>query len=234
MEQKQELTDLINRIEKWSADLGLNLKSTPKEQIMKFFEELGELSKALQEKNVLEIMDGIGDCVVVGAVMASQLRRFSVDVKYNKIPLTGTGIEYTGVYPVCLSGDLPNIFYTLTQDIQRYSNYCNDAFSQEEHGHYLFHFYGKILKSLHQLADCVGLDFNKCVKMAYITIYFRSGQIIDGVFVKREPQARIVISTKELALSVDELIAEVVERAEKNGVKFFKVAFELADDKETV
>lgn len=234
MEQKQELTDLINRIEKWSADLGLNLNSTPKEQVMKFFEELGELSKALQKKNVLEIMDGIGDCVVVGAVMASQLRRFSVDAKYDKMSLTGIGIEYTGVHPICPIEDLSNIFYTLTQDIQRYNNYCNDAFSQEEHGHYLFHFYGKVLKSLHQLANCVGLDFNKCVKMAYTTIHFRSGEIVDGVFVKREPQARIVISTKELALSIDELIAEVVECAEKNGVKFFKVAFELTDDKETV
>lgn len=234
MKQKEELTDLLNRIEKWSADLGLNVNSTPRKQVMKFFEELGELSKALQTKNVLEIMDGIGDSVVVGAVMATQLREFSVSEKYDAMPLTGIGIEYTGVYPICQIEDLPALFYILTQDVQRYNNYCNDAFLQEEHGHYLFQFYGKVLKSLHQLANCVGLDFNKCVKMAYTTIHFRSGEIVDGVFVKRVPQATIVLSTKKLALSIDELIAEVVEYATKEDVKFFKVQFEVVDDKETV
>lgn len=234
MEQKEELTDLLNRIEKWSADLGLNVNSTPIEQVMKFFEELGELSKALQTKNVLEIMDGIGDSVVVGAVMATQLRKFSVSEKYDTMPLTGIGNEYSGVYPIHPIEDLPNIFYTLTQDIQRYNNYCNDAFSQKKHGHYLFHFYGKVLKSLHLLANCIGVDFNKCVKMAYATIYFRSGEIVDGVFIKREPQTTIMISTKKLTLSIDELIAEIVKCAKQADVKFFKVAFELADDKETV
>lgn len=234
MEQKQELTDLINRIEQWSANLGLNLNSTPKEQVMKFFEELGELSKALQKKNVLDIMDGIGDSVVVGAVMATQLRRFSVNEKYDAMPLTGIDNEYTGVYPIYPIEELPALFYILTQDVQRYNNYCNDAFSQEEHGHYLFQFYGKVLKSLHQLANCVGLDFNKCVKMAYTTIHFRSGEIVDGVFVKRKPEQTIMVSTKKLALSIDDLIAEVVECAKQADVKFFKVEFELADDKETV
>ncbi len=230
MEQKQELTDLINRIEQWSANLGLNLNSTPKKQVMKFFEELGELSKALQQKNVLEIMDGIGDSVVVGAVMATQLRRFSVNKKYDAMPLTGTGNEYTGAYPIYPIEELPALFYILMQDVQRYNNYCNDAFLQEEHGHYLFLFYGEVLKTLHQLANCVGLDFNECVKMAYTTIHFRSGEIVDGVFVKRAPQATIVLSTKKLALSIDNLIAEVVECAKQADVKFFKVEFELSVD----
>ncbi len=233
MKQKEELTDLLNRIEKWSADLGLNVNSTPREQVMKFFEELGELSKALQTKSVLEIMDGIGDSVVVGAVMATQLRKFSVSEKYDTMPLTGIGFDYTGVYPIWPIEDLPILFYILTQDVQRYNNYCNDAFLQEEHGHYLFQFYGKVLKSLHQLANCVGLDFNKCVKMAYTTIHFRSGEIVDGVFVKRKPEQTIMVSTKKLALSIDDLIAEVVECAKQADVKFFKVEFELTDDKET-
>lgn len=230
MEQKEELTDLLNRIEKWSADLGLNVNSTPREQVMKFFEELGELSKALQTKNVLEIMDGIGDSVVVGAVMATQLRKFSVNEKYDTMPLTGIGNEYSGVYPIHPIEDMSRLFYVLTQDIQRFNNYCNDAFLQEEHGHYLFKFYGKVLRSLHLLANCIGVDFNKCVKMAYATIHFRSGEIVDGVFVKRKPEQTIMVSTKKLALSIDDLIAEVVECAKQADVKFFKVEFELAVD----
>lgn len=233
MKQKEELTDLLNRIEKWSADLGLNVNSTPREQVMKFFEELGELSKALQTKNVLEIMDGIGDSVVVGAVMATQLREFSVSKQYDTMPWTGIGNEYSGVYLIRPIEAMSLLFYALTQDIQRFNNYCNDTFLQEEHGHYLFKFYGKVLRSLHLLANCVGVDFIKCVKMAYATIHFRSGEIVDGVFVKRKPEQTIMVSTKKLALSIDDLIAEVVECAKQADVKFFKVEFELDDNKET-
>ena len=39
-----------------------------------------------------------------------------------------------------------------------------------------------------------------------------------------------MVSTKKLALSIDDLIAEVVECAKQADVKFFKVEFELAVD----
>lgn len=230
MERKQELTDLVNRIEKWSASLGLNLNSNPLAQTLKFYEEVGELAKAIQAKDVLEIMDGLGDSVVVGAVMGSQLRRFSVSADYDKMPLVGIGQEYKSALPILPSEDQNRAFYQFVQDLQRYANYCVDAYTQEEHGHYLFMFYGRFLKSTQQLAECLGFDLNKCVKMAYTTIHFRSGEIIDGVFVKRKPDATIKISTKKLTLPVDNLIQEIVEYAQQQNIKFFKVEFDLTVD----
>ena len=82
----------------------------------------------------------------------------------------------------------------------------------------------------HQLALCLGVDFNKCVKMAYTTIHFRSGEIVDGIFIKRLPEAIIKIPTKKLELPIDDLINEVVKYAEENRIRFFKVEFDLEID----
>lgn len=229
MKSKDELTKIVDLTEKWSVKLGLN-NSTPLHQTLKYYEEVGELAKAIQQRNVIEIMDGIGDSVVVGAVMGSQLRPFSLNAKYDVMPLVGVGHEYTPLIPMPHIDKLLEIFYSYTKDLQNYINYCVDAYAQEEHGHYLFKFYGQFLQSAHQLALCLGVDFNKCVKMAYTTIHFRSGEIIDGVFVKREPVAVIKISTKKLELPVDKLIKEVVEYAKQNEIKFFKVKFDLELD----
>nr|DAJ39503.1 MAG TPA: NTP-PPase-like protein [Caudoviricetes sp.] len=227
MTYKEELTDLVNKIEKWAVDLGLNNNSNPLHQTLKYYEEVGELATAIQERNLIEIMDGIGDSVVVGAVMGSQLRGFATNAKYDDMALD---IGYVENRLVPNDIHSPYIFWKYTQSLQTYINYCVDAYSQEEHGHHLFQFYGKFLQSAQQLANCLGIDFNKCVKMTYTTIHFRSGEIVDGMFVKREPDAIIKVSTKKLELPVDILIKEIVEYAKENKIKFFKVKFYLDID----
>lgn len=230
MKSKEELTNLVNKIEKWAVDLGLNSNSNPLKQTLKYYEEVGELAKAIQQNNLIEIMDGIGDSVVVGAVMGSQLREFSINAKYDDMPLVGVENEYAPFNAILSPDNLPQIFYSFVMSLQNYISYCVDAYEQEEHGYYLFKFYGNFLNLAHQLALCLGVDFNKCVKMAYTTIHFRSGEIVDGVFVKRKPDATIQISTKKLELPVDKLIKEIVEYAQQNKIKFFKVEFDLNID----
>lgn len=230
MKSKEELTYLVNKIEKWAVDLGLNSNSNPLKQTLKYYEEVGELAKAIQQNNLIEIMDGIGDSIVVGAVMGSQLREFSINAKYDDMSLVGVENEYAPFNAILSPDNLPQIFYSFVMSLQNYVSYCVDAYEQEEHGYYLFKFYGNFLNSAHQLANCLNVDFNKCVKMAYATIHFRSGEIIDGIFVKREPDAVIKISTKKLELPVGKLIKEVVEYAKQNEIKFFKVRFDLDID----
>ena len=227
MTHRDELTDLVNRIEQWAVDLGLNNNSNPLKQVLKYHEEVGELAKAIQQHNLIEIMDGIGDSVVVGAVMGSQLREFATKAKYDNMSLAS---EYSKPKFIPISEHSSYVFWKYTHNLQIYMNYCVDAYSQEEHDRFLFQFYGEVLRSSHQLANCLGIDFNKCVKMAYTTIYFRSGEIVDGVFVKRVPDAKIKISTKKLQLPIDNLINEVVEYAQQNEIKFFKVEFDLEID----
>ncbi len=230
MKSKDELTKIINLTEQWSVDLGLNTNSNPLQQTLKLYSEVGELADAIQQRDLIEIMDGIGDSVVVCTVMGSQLREFSINAKYDDMPLVGVENEYAPFNAILSPNNLPQIFYSFVMSLQNYVSYCVDAYEQEEHGHYLFKFYGNFLNSAHQLANCLNVDFNKCVKMAYTTIHFRSGEIIDGIFVKREPDTVIKISTKKLELPVDKLIKEVVEYAKQNEIKFFKVKFDLELD----
>lgn len=59
------LTDEFENIRQWALNRGLYAKGDPKTQCLKLQEEVGELSKAILENNEEEIIDAIGDCVVV-------------------------------------------------------------------------------------------------------------------------------------------------------------------------
>ena len=52
-------------IRTWANDRGLYDKGDPKTQTLKLMEEAGEICRAVLKKDEPEIIDGIGDCVVV-------------------------------------------------------------------------------------------------------------------------------------------------------------------------
>lgn len=230
VDKKAELADLCGRIEKWSEQLGLDTNSNVLFQVEKQFEEFGELAKFLQKKDTLEIMDGLGDVAVVACVMASMLRKFSVNDNYRNMPLVGIGNEYSAEVPTHPASDEALLFYRVMQDLTRYITYCHDSELQGSHGHYLFMFGGKLLTSLNKLAKCLNLEFNECVKMAYSTIHFRSGKIENGIFVKVVPDNFIEIPVKKLQKDIDSLLQEIVEYAQENKIEFFKVKFNLSSD----
>ncbi len=52
-------------IREWAEEKGIYEKGDPKTQTLKLVEESGELAKAILNDNQDEIVDAIGDCVVV-------------------------------------------------------------------------------------------------------------------------------------------------------------------------
>jgi NTP pyrophosphatase (non-canonical NTP hydrolase) len=60
-----ELIDIFNNIRNWAEERGLYEKGDTKTQIIKLYEESGELSQALLKNNKEDIIDAIGDSVVV-------------------------------------------------------------------------------------------------------------------------------------------------------------------------
>ena len=56
---------MFENIRQWAADRGLYDKGDPKTQLIKLQEEIGELAKATLENDKPEIIDAIGDMVVV-------------------------------------------------------------------------------------------------------------------------------------------------------------------------
>jgi len=58
-------SSIFQRIREWAGQRGLYKKGDSKTQYVKLQEEAGELAKALLERDRAEIMDAIGDVVVV-------------------------------------------------------------------------------------------------------------------------------------------------------------------------
>jgi NTP pyrophosphatase (non-canonical NTP hydrolase) len=75
-------------IRKWAAERGIYDKGNSHTQYVKLQEEAGELAKALLEENMLEIVDAIGDIVVVLTNLAELNGVYiedCIDVAYKEI-----------------------------------------------------------------------------------------------------------------------------------------------------
>ena len=78
----------FNLIREWAAERGIYAKGDSKTQYLKLQEEAGELAKAILNNDQLEIIDALGDCVVV-LVNLSHLCGYKledcVESAYNEI-----------------------------------------------------------------------------------------------------------------------------------------------------
>ena len=59
-------------IRKWAEDRNLIAGSTPSKQLNKLMEEIGELAHGINKGRKEEVVDGIGDAVVVLTILAAQ------------------------------------------------------------------------------------------------------------------------------------------------------------------
>lgn len=76
------LNNEFESIRLWAKDKGIYDKGDPKTQVIKLFEEVGELSKAIINNDEKEIIDAIGDCVIV-LTNLTELCSLYKESKYN-------------------------------------------------------------------------------------------------------------------------------------------------------
>lgn len=75
-------------IRAWARARNLIDGATQQAQMLKLTEEVGELAAGVARKSELQVMDGIGDCVVVLTILAAQqgvLIEECVDQAWNEI-----------------------------------------------------------------------------------------------------------------------------------------------------
>lgn len=60
-----KLSNEFSPIREWARDKGIYEKGDLKTQTIKFYEEAGELAKAVLNEDIEEIIDAIGDSIVV-------------------------------------------------------------------------------------------------------------------------------------------------------------------------
>ncbi|WP_249341490.1 MazG-like family protein [Staphylococcus cohnii] len=68
----ENMQTLVENIEDWSVDKGLN-NSDPNKQMLKVVEEIGELSQGLVKDDRDQVIDSIGDAVVTLVILSQQL-----------------------------------------------------------------------------------------------------------------------------------------------------------------
>ena len=100
----------FDKIRNWAQERGIYEKGDPKTQYLKLQEECGELSKAILNNDEAEIIDAIGDCVVVLTNLA-KLCGFKIedciDSAYNEIQnRKGKMINGTFVKNSSISNDI--------------------------------------------------------------------------------------------------------------------------------
>ena len=72
----------------WASERGIYAKGDPKTQYVKLGEEFGELGKAILKNDMPEVIDAIGDCVVVLTNLAKLCDlniEDCIDSAYNEI-----------------------------------------------------------------------------------------------------------------------------------------------------
>lgn len=72
------LTNEFQSIRNWAEQKGIYAKGDSKTQTLKLMEEVGELSKAILKRDMPEVKDAIGDCVVV-LVSVAELEGLSIE-----------------------------------------------------------------------------------------------------------------------------------------------------------
>jgi len=87
-------------IREWASERGLYENGDPKTQALKLVEEVGETCRAILKENTLEIVDGIGDCVVVLTNLAELIDypiEECIEAAYDEIK-NRTGMMENGTY----------------------------------------------------------------------------------------------------------------------------------------
>lgn len=81
------MNDLITKVEQWFIDHNLQ-NADPNKQMLKLFEELGEVASGMARNDLEEVKDGIGDTLVVLVGLSMQLDldiTECLEIAYNEI-----------------------------------------------------------------------------------------------------------------------------------------------------
>ena len=158
-----KLQKLITNVQQWSIDRGLD-KADSKKQMLKLYEEFGELASGLAKGNKEVVKDSIGDVVVVLIILAQQ-----------------QGIESISDFNIICNHLQPNNLMPKASEtiglISLQVRWTKDEIEE---------LIVRLISYLRTIAKYEGLKFEDCLSQAWNEIKDRKGKLIDGVWVKEE------------------------------------------------
>ncbi len=162
---KIEIEDLIILVKRWAHRKGILEHGTPAKQLLKTLEEIMELHTAIEDYNLKEIEDAIGDVVVTLIIYA----------KMKNIKLFPNGSEELSDS----KGTAQDPYFLLDNcnKLMQLEKFTNDSVEK-------YHAVQMMLFLLNQIANRFNLKIWECLHSAYKVISKRKGEMVNGTFVK--------------------------------------------------
>lgn len=165
MKETEKLEELRAKIIQWADEKGILKKATPEKQFLKFIEETGELAKAIINQDSAEFIDAIGD-VFVTIVIHAELSKTSVNC-YDEYSFNILDNSYRNNDKL-ISSMVRSVFEQVNIN-KKYEWAINKLwFIHSDNDHIMDNY----------------KSFEDCVESAYNVISKRTGEMINGTFVK--------------------------------------------------
>ncbi|MBF1096712.1 MAG: hypothetical protein HXL37_00265 [Riemerella sp.] len=162
---KVKFEDIQILVEGWADKKGILEHGKPIKQLLKTLEEITELHTAIEDDNLEEIIDAIGDVVVTLIIYA----------KMKSITLFPNGSEELSDS----KGTAQDPYFLLDNcnKLMQLEKFTNDSIEK-------YYTVQMILFLLNQIANRFDLKVWECFHSAYKVISGRTGKVVNGTFVK--------------------------------------------------
>lgn len=162
---KVKFEDIQILVEGWADKKGILEHGKPIKQLLKTLEEITELHTAIEDDNLEEIIDAIGDVVVTLIIYA----------KMKSITLFPNGSEELSDS----KGTAQDPYFLLDNcnKLLQLEKFTNDSIEK-------YYTVQMILFLLNQIANRFDLKVWECFHSAYKVISGRTGKVVNGTFVK--------------------------------------------------
>lgn len=159
------LDDLEPLVIKWAEKKGILQNGTPYKQLLKTGEEILELLQAIEDNNLDEIEDAIGD-IVVTLIIYAEMKKISCkrDFKNHSFKADDSTVHR-------LLAD-----YAMLLQAEKFGQSLKP----------IIHTHEMMMVKLHYIANKYNLNIWECLKTAYNVIKNRTGKMINGVFIRDE------------------------------------------------
>ena len=157
-----ELKELIGNVQQWSKDRGLD-KADSRKQLLKLYEEFGELVQGHLKGNIEQVKDSIGDMLVVEIIYCQQ-RGIEFDSLFTEQQYSPSGVT--------------TLLYNIAFSIGELSRNTGPRSSKRN--------FLEINQQLQITSVRYGTTLEACLEIAWNEIKDRKGKMVDGVFVKEE------------------------------------------------
>lgn len=158
-----KLQKLITNVQQWSIDRGLD-KADSKKQLLKLYEEFGELASGIAKGNKEVVKDSIGDVVVVLIILAQQ---------QGLEKISDFNIICNHLQPSDLMPQVSETIGLISLRVRRTKDEIEGPIV-------------RLISYLRTIAKSENLNFEDCLSQAWNEIKDRKGKLIDGVWVKEE------------------------------------------------